>query len=98
MSRIIFSAVMAVAAFGASVDAFAADHHYKGSRRHYSRYGQSHEFYLNEYSHRPVGGHLYGWQLTPYVFGSAAYNYPGFYNNHTFWERVQTQGNYPVQY
>ncbi len=29
---------------------------------------------------------------------TSAYNYPGHYNNNTFWERVQTQRQYPVQY
>ncbi len=91
MSRILFSAVLAVAAFATSAS-FAAEYRHG---RHYSR---SHEFYLNGYAHRPVGGHLFGWQLNPSLFGNKGYNYPGYYNNQTFWERVQTQANYPVQY
>jgi hypothetical protein len=98
MSRILFSAVLAFAAFATSVESFAADYRY--SRHHYSRHARSHDLYLYDYGsgRRHVGGHLFGWQLNPSLFGNKGYNYPGFYNNQTFWERVQTQANYPVQY
>ena len=97
MSRILFSAVLAFAAFATSVESSAADYRHG---RHYSRYARYHEFYLDGYGYvrLPVGGHLFGWQLSPSIFGSAGYNYPGHYNNETFWDRVQTQANYPVQY
>ncbi len=101
MSRIFFSAVLAFAAFATSVESFAADASGYHRRHHsYSRHARSHEFYLNEYGYgrRSVGGHLFGWQLNPFIFGNSGYNYPGYYNNQTFWERVQTQANYPVQY
>jgi hypothetical protein len=98
MSRILFSAVLAFAAFATSVESFAAD--YRHGRQSYSRYARSHEFYLEGYGYgrRRVGGHLFGWQLNPSIFGNAGYNYPGHYSNQSFWERVQTQANYPVQY
>jgi hypothetical protein len=44
-----------------------------------------------------VGGHRFGYQHTPFTFNDSN-DYPGYYNNQTFWERVQTQRNYPVQY
>jgi hypothetical protein len=98
MSKLLFSAVLAIAAFATSVESFAAD--YRHGRHAYSGYGRSHEFYLDGYGHsrRHVGGHRFGHQHNPAIFGNKGYNYPGYYNNQTFWERVQTQANYPVQY
>jgi hypothetical protein len=61
-------------------------------------------FYTGQYGqyggyYGQIGGHRYGTvpERNPFVNGSA-YSYPGYYNNQTFWERVQTQRNYPVQY
>jgi hypothetical protein len=46
-----------------------------------------------------IGGHYYGVVPERYPFkNQSIYNYPGHLNNQTFWERVQTQRNYPVQY
>jgi len=46
-----------------------------------------------------IGGHYYGVVPERYPFkNQGTYNYPGYLNNQTFWERVQTQRNYPVQY
>ena len=46
-----------------------------------------------------IGGYRYGPFPDRFEFkNGSAYNYPGHYNNQTFWERVQTQRNYPVQY
>jgi hypothetical protein len=46
-----------------------------------------------------IGGYRYspGPERNEFKSGSA-YNYPGHYNNQSFWERVQTQRNFPVQY
>jgi hypothetical protein len=46
-----------------------------------------------------IGGHYYGVvpERDPFK-NESTYNYPGHYNNQTFWERVQTQRNFPVQY
>jgi hypothetical protein len=105
MSRILLSAALALAVLGTTVQAQAAEYGYHPRRAH-QRYAQAPRTYgffsfgYPEYYVRgPVGGHSYYWQhrAWPFVNG-AAYNYPGFYNNQTFWERVQTQANYPVQY
>jgi len=105
MSRILLGAALALAVLGTTVQTEAAEYGYRQSRAHHHHYApHSYGFYSfgypdEYYSHRPVGGHSYYWQhrAWPFVNG-AAYNYPGFYNNQTFWERVQTQANYPVQY
>jgi hypothetical protein len=46
-----------------------------------------------------IGGYSYGPvpERNEFLKGST-YNYPGYYNNQFFWERVQTQRNFPVQY
>jgi hypothetical protein len=46
-----------------------------------------------------IGGYSYGPvpERNEFLKGSS-YNYPGYYNNQFFWERVQTQRNFPVQY
>ena len=46
-----------------------------------------------------IGGHYYGVvpERNPFK-NESTYNYPGHLNNQTFWERVQTQRNFPVQY
>lgn len=106
MSRFLLSAALALAVIGASAAAEAADgaRHHRRAPRQYAQAPYSYEFFSfggpsEHYVHRPVGGHSYYWQhrAWPFVEGSA-YNYPGHYNNQTFWERVQTQANFPVQY
>ena len=65
----------------------------------------------NKAMHRPPVRLLYGGyygQIGGYSYGpvperneflkGSTYNYPGHYNNQFFWERVQTQRNFPVQY
>jgi hypothetical protein len=98
MSRILFSAFLALAAFGTSVESFAGDNaqgYHRRGHHHYSRGPRHHEFYAYD----PIGGYLFGWQHRPFNYqGAAGNNYPGYYNNQSFWERVQTQANYPVQY
>ncbi len=90
-SRLLFSAIAALAVLGLSAEVRADDGGYRPkhhrSARHCCRY----------YFGRPIGGYLFGHQHTPWTFTDAD-NYPGYYNNQTFWERVQTQRNYPVQY
>ncbi|MGO8955466.1 MAG: hypothetical protein ACLPWS_21865 [Rhodomicrobium sp.] len=85
--------IAALAAFGMTVESRAdgapAGYHSRAHRhtaRHYRRY-----------CCQPVGGHRYGetYSMPPM---SDTNGYPGFYNNQTFWERVQTQRNYPVGY
>ncbi len=106
MSRLLLSAALALAVLGTTGASQAAEygynhrrghHHYAPAPRTYGFYSQPYVY--GYYPHGPVGGHQYYWQhrAWPFVNG-AAYNYPGYYNNQTFWERVQTQANYPVQY
>ncbi len=105
MSRLLLSAALALAVLGVSAPTEAstyARHHHRAYHHGYATGPHSYEFYSYDYPswYRPhVGGHSYYWQhrAWPFVNG-ASYNYPGFYNNQTFWERVQTQANYPVQY
>jgi hypothetical protein len=98
-SRILLSAIIAFAVFGSSVESQARQYSrgYRPKARY--NYSQVPHRYGRTYTFREgVGGHRYGDQLTsPFASGSS-YNYPGHYNNQTFWERVQTQAGYPVQY
>ena len=105
MSRILLSAALALAVLGTTGVSQAAENGYHHRRAHHHSYAaapNSYEFYSSGYPswYSPhIGGHSYYWQhrAWPFVNG-AAYNYPGYYNNQSFWERVQTQANYPVQY
>jgi hypothetical protein len=100
-SRILFSAILALGVLGISVESQAADGYRSGyhSRGHY-RHSRAPLRYRRSYAFSSqIGGHLFGDQHSPFPFASSAgENYPGFYNNQSFWERVQTQPNYPVQY
>ena len=91
-SRLLVSAMAALVAFGFSLDCSAAERAegYRAKPHRVVRHRQ--RFYG-----RHVGGHRYWYQNTPLTF-SDSNNYPGHYNNQSFWERVQTQRNYPVQY
>jgi hypothetical protein len=99
VSRILLSAVLALAAVGSSVECRAegtSPGYRSKARQHYSRAPRR---FRRSYAQRGgVGWQLFGYQLQPFTFNTGSYNFPGNYNNHTFWERVQTQGNYPVQY
>ena len=93
--------VLAAAAALLAITAFAPE---SGAAE--SRKGNRHRV-LKHHSQRLYFGGYYG-QIGGYLYGplpehgefrnESAYNYPGHYNNQTFWERVQTQRNYPVQY
>jgi hypothetical protein len=107
MSRILLSAAAALAALGASVRSQAAEygyHHRRAHHHHYSSVPHHYGFFSfgdpdEHYSHRPVGGDEFAWQHESFPFiNGAGYNYPGYYNNQTFWDRVQMGANYPVQY
>jgi hypothetical protein len=93
-SRLLFSAFVALAAFAFSAESRADD---GGHSKHHP--------HLKFYNGHPVGGYFgylgggyYRYGIPTPFAASQAYNYPGFYNNQTFWERVVTQRNYPVQY
>ena len=107
MSRILLSAALALAILGAAAQAGAAEYGSRHRRAYQDSYAPapySYEFFSfgspsEYYAHRPVGGYSYYWQHRSWPFvNGASYNYPGYYNNQTFWERVETQANYPVQY
>jgi hypothetical protein len=91
-SRLLIGAIAAFAAFAIAMEsrADAGQEGYRAKPHHSARH--RHRFYG-----RQVGGYRYWYQNTPFSF-SDSNNYPGHYNNQTFWERVQTQRNYPVQY
>ena len=107
MSRILLSAALTVAVLGATAESQAAENGYHHRRVHHHAYAPAPYYYgffsfgspSEYYAHRPVGGYSYYWQHRSWPFvNGASYNYPGYYNNQTFWERVETQANYPVQY
>ena len=91
--RLLVVAVAVLAAFGFAAGSRAADGPagYRAKRHHHA--GRYHRRAWRGY----VGGHRYGDQHTPFTFNDAN-NYPGHYNNQHFWERVETQRNYPVGY
>ncbi|HZV22124.1 MAG TPA: hypothetical protein VE986_11335 [Hyphomicrobiales bacterium] len=99
--RLLFAAALALAAVASFSESRAADGYYPGyrsqprARYYHSRIPRRHPRF---YSYRETFiGRLFSRPERPFI-GNEAYNYPGFYNNQSFWERVQTQGNYPVQY
>src|ERR1700733_1642529 len=98
-SRILVSAILVFAVLGISVESHARQssrgYHAKA---HYYRYRAPQRHRRTFTFTEEVGGHRYGDQLTPPFASGSSYNYPGFYNNQSFWERVQTQAGYPVQY
>jgi hypothetical protein len=69
----------------------------EGNRNRAARRAPVRLFYGGYYGQ--IGGYRYGPvpERNEFLNGSA-YNYPGYYNNQSFWERVQTQRNFPVQY
>jgi hypothetical protein len=87
-SRLLLGAAMMLAAFAFPVASQAADAHGAHAKKHH---GAQH----HRYNH--VGGHRYWYQNESFPFNPQN-NAPGHYNNQTFWERVETQRNYPVGY
>ncbi len=90
VSKFVGTALAFAVAF-ASTSSDAADYYQS------KRYSRTYRLHREESFPFHIGGHLFGWQRDQRPFTSAE-NYPGWYNNQTFWERVQTQRNYPVQY
>jgi len=90
-SRLLFSAAALLVAFAFPVESRAdgapavhsRSHH---AVRHYHRYWSG-----------PVGGYRFWYQNNSFPYNDQN-DYPGHYNNQTFWERVETQRNYPVGY
>ena len=94
--RLLFSVIVALAAMGAACESQAADTSGPGyGKRYRQSYAPRGSYYV--YRRQPSWT-IFGYPVRPFTFGSEAYNFPGHYNNQTFWERVQSQPNYPVQY
>jgi hypothetical protein len=97
MSRVLFTALLAAAVVGTTVQSDAAPR--RGQQpRSYQLYVAPQEPTLVE---RFFGASAPRWQYQrPFAwYNTSLYNYPGpHYNNTTFWERVNTQANFPVQY
>jgi hypothetical protein len=92
--RLVLTAAAILAAFGVSAESRAADTAPAGHRakaHHGAHHGARHRAW------RGVGGYRYGYQNTPSIV-TGAENYPGYTNNQSLWERVETQRNYPVGY
>jgi hypothetical protein len=87
-SRLLLGVAVVVAAFAFPVASQAADTGGTHAKRHH---GAKH------YRYGHVGGHRYWYQNEAFPFNPQN-NAPGYYNNQSFWERVETQRNYPVGY
>jgi hypothetical protein len=94
--RIVFGSIVAFSAMAAlTLECSAAE---VGEGYRARAQSRPHSFYYGGYFGQ-IGGHSYGVVPDRFFFlNESTYNYPGHYNNQTFWERVQTQRNYPVQY
>ncbi len=100
--QLVTSAILAFALTGISVECRANEStsvHSRHAHHHiYSHHRNYHSFYSYGYVNgRRVGGYRYWYNPSPATWPDT-YGYPGFYNLQTFWERVETQRNYPVQY
>lgn len=89
-SRLYLSAAALLLAFAFPVKSQAAD-----GRAPHHKWRHAHHYGYHDYG--PVGGIRFWWQNKPFPYNDQN-NYPGHYNNQTFWERVETQRNYPVGY
>ena len=92
-SRLLLSAAALLVAFAFPVKSDAADGVPAHSKWRHAR----HDHYHHGYFFGPAGGHRFWWQNDVFPYNDQN-NYPGHYNNQTFWERVETQRNYPIGY
>ena len=92
--RFLLIAALALTACGGAVesraDGYVRAHHTK--KRFYSYRAPHSSFFPFG-----VGGHLFGWQNTPYIYHTQGYSNSPQFDNQTFWERVQTQSDYPIR-
>jgi hypothetical protein len=92
-SRLFLSAAALLVAFAFPVKSHAADGVPAHSKwRHARHYHYDHGYFFG-----PPGGSRFWWQTKPFPYNDQN-DYPGHYNNQTFWERVETQRNYPIGY
>lgn len=89
-SRLLLGAAAILAAFAFPAVSQAADAGGAHAKKHH---GHHHHRYLRD----RVGGHRYWYQNKSFPFNDQN-SAPGHYNNQEFWERVQTQRNYPLGY
>jgi hypothetical protein len=91
--RFLLVAALALATCGGATESRAGGyiqtHHHK-KRFHFYHEPRSSFFPFG------IGGHLFGGEDTPYIYHTP-YSYSPYFNNQTFWERVQTQPLDPVQ-
>ncbi len=92
-SRLLLSAAALVAAFAFPAASHADDAGAAHSKMHHHGARHHHHYYCCQ----PVGGHRFWYQNSPWLFNDQE-SAPGHYNNQTFWERVETQRNYPIGY
>lgn len=100
-SRLLLSAAAVLVAFAIPVESRAesnqAEIHTRGVHHHH-RYCCQH---VGGYRNFIFGPNYWApslYEMLPPSAWSATRCYPGFYGCQTFWERVNTQRNYPVQY
>jgi hypothetical protein len=89
-SRLLLGAAAILAAFAFPAASQAADAGAAHAKKHH---GYNHHRYCCDH----VGGHRYWYQNKSFPFNDQN-SAPGHYNNQDFWERVQTQRNYPLGY
>jgi len=91
--RVLLIAALALSAFEAAPS--QAESSYRGvhARRHHAHAARR----ITRIYGEEVGGHRYGYEPDPYIYMNRGYNAPGFTNNQTFWERVETQPDYPIR-
>jgi hypothetical protein len=92
--KLILALAVSFAAFG-SVETFADEP--GAGYRHYHRYKHSHHVVPYRGGVYGIGGHRFGDQNTPYVYYNNGYSNSPYFENRTFWERVETQADYPVR-
>jgi hypothetical protein len=88
-SRLLLSAAAVLLAFALP----AASRAESASGVHAKKHHYTHHYCIEG---KP-GGHRYWYQSESYPYNPQN-SAPGHYNNGTFWDRVQSQRNYPVGY
>ncbi len=89
-SRLLLGAAAVLAAFAFPAASQAADAGEVHAKKH-------HGLHHHRYCCQHVGGHRFWYQNKSFPFNDQN-SAPGHYNNQNFWERVETQRNYPIGY
>jgi hypothetical protein len=106
--RFLLVAALALATCGGAVesraDGYVRAYKYKKQVHYYKKRVYSYRGRRGAYFPFGVGGHRFGYQHTPFLYRFqlpnqlANYHCTPVCNDQTFWERVETQGQYPVRY